>query len=256
MSWASRRRFLILSLLGGSVHAGIAIFSIAIFYEVPTCTDGILNQDERDVDCGGVCARICPADAKPPSVLFPPRALPVVFGRVDIFTLIENPNAFAYAHKAEYEIELFDENQILIQTLKGSVSLPPRATVPIFIPNIASGERAVSRAFLTFVEPVEYERAEPIEQTVFEVRGRRVLQLDRAEPRITTEFENTDTKDKTNVVLIASLYNEDGTAFAAARAVVSRIPALGSASAVFTWPGALSSTPARIEIVPVLPDPS
>ena len=254
MSWSLRRRFVILAILSVVVFSALSLVVISIVYEVPTCSDGIMNQDERGIDCGGVCVNICPFDAKPPSVLFA-RPVSTVPGRVDVIALVENPNAEAYAPRASYTIELFDSNQILIQSVSGVVALPPRGTIPIFIPNIISGERMVARAFLLFDTPVLYERRPDSLAKLPEV-NRFVLDLDRPEPRITAEVENTETRDITNATFIVTLFNDQGTAFAAGRALVGRIRAQETATAVFTWPTRLPEAPARVEIIPVLPNPS
>ena len=70
MSWAARRRFFILLILGAVVAAFIAILSIATLYKSPTCTDGVENQGEAGIDCGGPCSFLCTDLQHPPTVLF------------------------------------------------------------------------------------------------------------------------------------------------------------------------------------------
>ncbi len=72
--------------------AWIATFYFIWVKPAPTCFDAIKNQNEENVDCGGVCSRICPNHIRPL----------VVVGEVKLFTgpltptglvaRIQNPN--------------------------------------------------------------------------------------------------------------------------------------------------------------------
>src|SRR3989344_7202851 len=94
MSWAARRRFIILLIIGAVVVAFLTTVGIATFYDAPSCTDSKQNQDETGIDCGGSCSRICTAEAQPPTVLFT-KAIQNGEGRVDVIAEIENKNADA-----------------------------------------------------------------------------------------------------------------------------------------------------------------
>ena len=54
-----------LGIVGGVVAIIAGYFVYTVLFKVdPTCFDGKKNQDERGIDCGGVCALVCLADAK------------------------------------------------------------------------------------------------------------------------------------------------------------------------------------------------
>src|SRR3989344_2953978 len=96
MTWAGERRLIVLSILGAILVAFIVIILIATFYKSPTCTDGVRNQNEQGIDCGGSCSYLCTANEEPPTVLFT-KAIPSGVGRLDVVALVENKNATAAA---------------------------------------------------------------------------------------------------------------------------------------------------------------
>src|SRR3989344_1263580 len=96
MSWAARRRFFILLIVGAVAVAFLTTIGIAIFYNAPSCTDNKQNQDEAGVDCGGACSYLCIEQQLPPTVLFT-KAIKNGDGRVDVVALIENKNSSAAA---------------------------------------------------------------------------------------------------------------------------------------------------------------
>ena len=63
--------------LGGDCPMSLGQFTITVGPPAPTCNDGILNQDETGVDCGGVCPECQPDRCGDiPLVTYPKPALP------------------------------------------------------------------------------------------------------------------------------------------------------------------------------------
>ncbi|MDP6250283.1 MAG: hypothetical protein QGH26_05690, partial [Candidatus Pacebacteria bacterium] len=59
MSWSSKNRSIY---LGGLILILVIVFALPvynIFNKEPTCFDGKQNSNERGVDCGGGCEKIC-----------------------------------------------------------------------------------------------------------------------------------------------------------------------------------------------------
>ena len=103
MSWATKRRFVILSIVGAFVIAFLAILSFTIFYKTPSCTDGIQNQGETGIDCGGPCPYLCTSQELPPTVLFT-KTVSNGAGRTDVIASVENQNQTAAAIGVPYVI--------------------------------------------------------------------------------------------------------------------------------------------------------
>lgn len=63
-----------------------------LFVPRATCTDGIKNQNEEDVDCGGVCSKCQRIEAEPLVVLKAGFTDSGIVGKRDFYALVKNPN--------------------------------------------------------------------------------------------------------------------------------------------------------------------
>ena len=254
MSWAARRRFFILLILGSILAAFLAVIAIATLYRAPSCSDGIQNQGEAGIDCGGTCPRHCIAQAVQTTVLLT-KATPTGTGRTVIIAAVENKNTGAAAKNVPYNVILYGEGQTLIQRVSGTLDLPPGVTQAVFIPGIVSGKQTAVNAFLTidpalpdwFIMTTDPRTMPTVSNT---------MQSGSADmPRIDATLLNTSVTKLTNVQVVVIVRNTKKDIIAASGTIVPAIPAQGMAIATFTWNGAFKDVPASIEVVPVIPLP-
>lgn len=254
MSWAARRRFFILSILGAIGVAFLAIVIIATTYHAPSCHDGIQNQGEQGVDCGGPCPYLCTALEQTPSVLYT-QALPAGPGRTDVIAAIENRNATAAAKNVPWTVVLYAPDNTFVQQKSGTVDLPPGATVPVFIPNISTGSQTVKSAFLTIASssPRWYTMATDT-RAVPKVLSTNLAGTTQA-PRVTAVLQNPDVTLMSNVRAVVVVQDAQGNVIGASQTIVPSIPGSGQATATFTWNAPFSQTPAAITVTPIVPLP-
>lgn len=249
MSWAGRRRFIILALL---IAVGVSVASItliATLHQTPSCTDGIQNQDEDGVDCGGACRYLCTALQEPPTTLFT-QAIPNGTGRTDVIASIENKNATAAAKSVPYSIVLYGADRAFIQQVSGTVDLAPGATARVFVPGVASGARSVAQAFLTIDTALVqwYAASRPSVPQVAAVS----CPLPSDTPRIIATLSNVETSPVSNLKVIVAVFNTENNVIAASQTIVPYIPSQGSALATFTWNTPFSAPCGRVEVTPVV----
>lgn len=254
MSWAARRRFLILLIIGAVITAFLTIILISVFYKSPSCTDGRQNQGESGIDCGGPCAYFCAGQKYPPTVLFT-KAIQNRDGRTGVISIVENKNADAAAKNIQYRITLYGAGQSLIQQVTGTLDLPPGASVPVYIPNIASGKQKIVNSFLDIVAPSVRWFSMPIDERIIPTVSSINQDGTTSLPRITATLTNTSANALVNIKTIVVVHNEKGDVIAASATVMPIIYAQSNATATFTWNEAFSSTPAYIEVVPIVPLP-
>lgn len=254
MSWATRRRLFILLTLLAVVSAIVAVTVIATTHHTPTCTDGIQNRDEQGVDCGGLyCTYLCTALEQPPTILFT-KAIQNGVGRTDVIAEIENKNATAAAKRVSYTITLFDATHALVQSVQGSVELPPQSVVPVFVPGVASGNQVVTSAFLSIdSSKVEWYQLSQDPRVV--PRVTHVTTVEGSAPRVEATLENPSTVPLRTVQAVVMVRDARGNVIAASKTIVPHIPAQGTASATFTWNAPFSSQAVTTEVVPVVPLP-
>lgn len=250
MSWATRRQFIIVSVILGVLLALVAAVAIAIFYDTPSCMDQKQNQDETGVDCGGSCARICAAEAVAPSAKFT-RVLTQQQGRIDVIAYVENPNRTAAVASARYTIELYDAAGAVVARKEGSIDLPPASTVPVYVPNMYGASLTGARAFLTF-DPASLVFVKYIDRRIVPRYNNDAVVTGIA-PRITASFSNPSAQLVRDVPVIATVFDAGGNAIAATQTLLSELPSQGTAQVIFVWNEPFTSAPARIDVVPVVP---
>ena len=250
MSWASRKRLMI---IGSAVAVLIVVgagTAFAVLYHAPSCADRKQDQSEDGIDCGGPCQTLCTASVVPPVVRFV-RPLTPVSGRTDVIAYLENKNASAVVHGAQYTIELYGVDNSLVAKKQGTVDLPPSALIPIFVPGFFSGYQPVSRAFLSFDESsLVWMRATGAAPTV-PIAGNIQLAAG-SPPRITATLTNPSATPLYNEKVVVTIFDAAGNVIGASQTVIPTIPAQGTAPAVFTWNEPFPGTPVKIEVVPVL----
>jgi hypothetical protein len=245
MSWASRRKLsLIIALL--VIAALIALAGYFLFvYEPPTCFDGRRNGAEEGVDCGGGCALLCSAQVSAPAVLWA-RALPVTKEVYNAVALVKNTNVSAGTERIAYAFSLYDADNLLVAERRGETFLAPGETAPVFEASIIVGERAPSRAFLTFEPTPRFFRdaSSPERPSVSGIDF-----SSEPTPRLTATIGNPSYEPLGRIVVVAILYDGSDTAMAASQTVLDSLPGRGARDVVFTWPFSIGS-PARIEVLP------
>lgn len=240
MQWALRRQFLF-------ALSGLVLLSIILagaywyfLYEPPSCADGVQNQNEEGVDCGGECARVCVAPTI--SGLWA-RSVPVSPGVYHAVALARNPDTTA-AGIVPYSFSLFDDRNILIATREGTIYLAPGEVAPIFEANVVAGERVVERTFIEF-GPGTFERVERSPSPL------RVLSFASDAPagRVTALIENQGSTPVEGATVTALIF---GSADVLIRASQTELPLIGPRErreVVFTWQESFNE-PARIDIIP------
>jgi hypothetical protein len=101
-------------------------FCFYLFKPKETCFDGIKNQNEEGVDCGGVCAKSCKKiEAQNLTVENFGVLDASVSGEYDFFGVVLNPNKLYGSKYFDYLIKFEDENGAVIGEKKGNSFILP-----------------------------------------------------------------------------------------------------------------------------------
>lgn len=147
---AERKKYIIIS-----VYATLLLLIILSLYFAfkpeETCTDGKQNQNERGVDCGGVCQKECDTIIAQDLKI---GKIGVVFsgisGKYDFYAKVTNPNAVFGDKNFAYEINLKDEAGSVIATKKGSSFILPGEEKYVVETNIDAPSVPFSQEFKIF----------------------------------------------------------------------------------------------------------
>ncbi|MES2623354.1 MAG: hypothetical protein V4576_03005 [Patescibacteria group bacterium] len=218
--------------------------------KAPSCTDGLRNQNEHGPDCGGICQVACMFEVQAYPTVQWSRGYYVSKGVYNLVAYLQNPNTGYISLPVKYTFNVFDKDNVLLQSTEGSVAFPTTKLFPIFAPTINVGERIPMRVSFDFKEPVtwiEYNGEKP----ELEVVDRSLTNEDEA-PLIEATVRNKTLHTFKNVEVVAIVYDSAGNGFAASRTFIDKIGDRQDVKIRFTWPEAFATSSAKIEIIPKL----
>lgn len=223
----------------------IAFFLIfKVFYQKPTCFDGIKNQNEIDVDCGGVCAKICESTIVPLEIRWS-RAFQIKDKRYSVLSYVENNNLAEGI--AEYSFGIYDEQNILIRSFEGKSFFPAHRPFAFFMGNIDVGERKPGRVIFK-LKNVSWNKT-IYSNDIINIKEISKEKDSTGAPRISAYLLNNGDLGLDNVVSVAVLYNALGDAVGALKVPVGEIKAGESKKVFFSWPNPLRDSIDRVEIL-------
>ena len=246
--WAAKRKlfygmttFVLLALV-----VGVPLF--LFLRKAPTCNDGVKNQNEKGIDCGGVCTRLCASDIVNPIVLWQ-RAFMVTPGVYNVVAYIQNPNVLAKVDKVGYVFRLYDSENVLIGERSGTTFIPANQTFTVFEAGIRAGARAPARTSFVFTDTLTWSQNDASYKPPLLLTENISLTNESVSPRIDAVIQNKSLQPVANLEATAIVYDADDNAMAASRTIVQNLASGGIAPVIFTWPSAFSSTAVRKEIL-------
>lgn len=117
------------------------------FYKAPSCTDGVQNQNEEGVDCGGICPQSCTPVAQDLIVGKMGVVPSGIAGKYDYYVQITNPNATFGDKVFYYTLNLKDADGKVIATRNGSSFILPGEQKYVVETNIETGSGPASYDF-------------------------------------------------------------------------------------------------------------
>jgi hypothetical protein len=248
MTWAAKRK---LTYFGGV----LLVFLVALFLYLypkftvpPTCTDAKKNGDERGVDCGGACARICVEDTTPLVVKWS-RSYAVAKGYYNAFAYIENQNISAASQEVTYEFTLFDEKNLFIASRQGKTYVPPNGRFAVFEPAIPTGERVPKNTLFRFTStPVWVTAKDRFSELKLLSSVGSPENLDLA-PKLKGVVENASLYTIKNINVFAVIYDADGNALGTSATQINGMSSGVKKDVFFTWRAPFGGEAKRVELL-------
>lgn len=247
LSWAQQRKLFFVS--------GVVLFCVVVFggyglislYKAPNCGNNERDGNERGVDCGGSCLRVCRADVQAPVVNFV-RTLNVEDGVWGAVASLENRSAGVGARNVPYVFKLYDAENLLLYERHGTAFIPPRKVFAIFEGQMKTGNRTPTRATFAFTsEPVFVRMTEPA--LTLSTKG---FTTGETGSFLQVVMRNPSRTAVEGIEATVLLYGTDGNVLAASATSVKKLNEEGSIPLTFTWPRQLED-PARIEVLYTVP---
>lgn len=250
-SWSGKRQQRIILVV---IAFGLIIFGIPAYYKFfpkkATCFDNVLNQDEIEADCGGVCQKLCSIETKDPLVLYE-RFFATAPGVYSLLANIENSNQGAYATDARYIFRTYDKNNVLLDERSGQTYIAPNTTFPIMEYGIFLGERIPAKTIVSFIQPIDWRRGEFNDPSISILN---IKTNQEGLPFIGADLKSNEVYEIKNIRVIAIVYDVLGNAIGTSQTVVLRLAPKESVPIAFSWNKPFEASVSRVDIIPrVLP---
>lgn len=250
LSWSGQKKTLYI--LAALIFLGL-VFGIPAYFKFfkkpPSCFDGLLNQDEKQIDCGGVCVKLCLNEAVAPIILFE-RYFKVADGVYNAVVFVENKNNGLYALRIPYILKLYDKDNVLLAERPGETFMSSAKTFPIIEYAIDTKEREVAKVTFDFPGDINWKRGTFNDPRV-EIIDKRLID-DKGLPRIKAMLKNNEVYRIQNIPVVAIVYGSDGNLMASSHTLVDEIAGKSETPLIFTWNEAFKETPTKIDIIPRL----
>lgn len=224
------------------------VFLFIFFNKKPTCSDGIKNQNETGVDCGGPCDILCRAEYNTPAVVWGPRWAKVFSnGTYNFLTYLQNTNIGVGAYNVPYNMKVYDKDGILLYQKNGLTDIPSNSNFVIFEDNINLNDKTPARVKFEFTGNPSWQKIESLDSNILTV-SKELLNED-TKPKLLVTIKNSTFKEIKNLESVAILYDKNNNAIAFSKTKTDTIVAGSNANLVFTWPEPFSEKVVRIDIV-------
>jgi len=256
--WARTRKRIILAIVLLTVAILVGVPFFLLFYNKPTCSDMKMNGDERGVDCGGSCQRLCSAESLPLIIKGDARVLTVASSTYEVVALVENPNQKAEIYRAEYEIKVYDNiTPVPVKIIKGSTYVPRGATFALFEGpfTLDSGVMPNRATLMWQLDTLSWQKAESVVPQVEVIDV--ALTKASSTPRLDASVENLSLGTVNNLDFVALISDTEGNLFAASKTFIDTLLPGEMAPIVFIWPRPFTKSVGQIQIIKrVFPDRS
>jgi len=241
LSWATKKKiqyllgfFIVFLLLAGYP---IYIVVNSVFYNPPSCFDGTQNQDERDIDCGGVCARVCIGDTQDLVVEWN-KIFPVSADMYDLAAKINNQNDDADIESFGYIFRVYDDRNNLLFEKEGIDYAKAGESFIVFESNIKLNNKKPHRSEFEIQTPLNWVSSKVA--TTFIKTRKKTLTHNDAHTQLNVLLENTsfDTFSDINVLTVVSDIKKNPVGVS--KTYIKLFPSNAEKNITFTWPFSLA----------------
>lgn len=251
-AWANKRKALYIG-MGAALLLIVGTSGIVrLIQKDPTCVDGIQNQDETGVDCGGTCPHFCKELAVAPVVIWS-RSFDAKNGFYTSAAMIENQNREAFVPMLSYEFSLYDDKNIFIARKEATGYLLPNGRTLIVASHIETGDRIPVRTEFRYAPIPRWLATSFWMQQTDKLRfATASLTQVTTKPKYQTTVYNvggTPIKDST---IGAVVYDATGNAIGVSQTVIDRLEAEAVKQITFTWNAPFATPPVKVELIPMI----
>jgi len=210
---------------------GLAIYLIWRHYHPqPTCFDGIQNQGETGIDCGGPCG-LC---AHPMGLrIISQDFIPTTANNFDLVAKVENPNNNWGVESVSYKFNFYNANNQSIGSKEGSTYILPQETKYIVEQKIYLAEPLARIAFE--LERTNWQRLKDFTELQIRVKDKN-HQIINSQYRLYGVLENKSNYNLDKVEIVGLLFDDKGKIIAAGKTDIRTFLINEGRSIEINWP--------------------
>jgi len=218
----------------------------------PSCTDGIKDQNETGVDCGGVCLNQCVVTASSQLAVQSTGFVESGVGSdFDVYGVVANPNQTLGSQTFSYQFTVKDAGGTVLATRNGTSFILPGDTKYIIEPNLPlTGSPA--KVELAISDPQWIEANEFYEKPQLTVVNKNYDQITGGVgfAEATGLLKNESPLDFSQIKLDIILKDDQGRVVALNSTVMNTVQAGENRDFRVTWPNRFSGNVANMEVQP------
>jgi len=230
------------------ILAAVAFPAFKFFYKAPTCFDGMMNGNERGMDCGGACEKLCSTDFFPPKVSWY-RFEQIAPELYNIAAYVVNLNTDGEAKNVPYHMALYDDKGMLIIDLPGTMTIPPSRNTLAFRSAVSVGKRTPARVFFEFTGTPEWQRrSDTLSKLV--VLNKEYKDEENGSSLMIT-LKNNDLRPIGRTTVYVALFDASGNALGFSKTILDEILPGQTVVAPYTWPVDRKGKVISIDVLPL-----
>lgn len=201
-----------------------------------TCFDGVQNQNEEGVDCGEPCAQECDIlRLKPPITEGAVRIFPLVSGKVILLAEIKNLNTDYGISQFSYAFNIYGDEDIILETIKGTTSLYPREKKYLYTPDVTRTADVIREVRIEF-SGMEWKRASEYVKPAVSAPQNVITEIDDVRVRVGGNIYNQSALMLKNVNVTAILYDKFESEVFAAQTFIDRLDGFSKKEFLILFP--------------------
>jgi hypothetical protein len=212
----------------------IAIIIVGIYFIVsrpsgPTCSDGVKNQGEEDVDCGGPCPK---CENIEEIKILNKEFIQTVANSYDLVARIKNPNIYLGAEILNYKFSLYDNDNQLIGVRTGKTYILAQETKYIIETRVGS-DKIVFRVDFE-ITGISWKKINDISDLEIKIKNTEYQEFE-SNSKLVGTIENKTSYDFDMIEIVGILFNENKEIIAVSKTSINTVLMNESRGFEMTW---------------------
>lgn len=198
-----------------------------------TCFDGIQNQGEKGIDCGGPCG-LCPEDIRRPLEFLLGDFIPTLNDNYDLVAKVENPNKDWGIESMLYRFNLYDKNDKLIGYREGPFYILPQE-IKYIVDQKFESNIVPAKIEIEFKE-IKWRKLKDFNELELRIRNKDYQLIEEKFHQISGVVENKSNFDLAKIEIVGVIFSQNNKIIAVGRTEMTSVLVDESRYFKINWP--------------------